>query len=287
MEVTEKRKGFTPSQDTIVVEPVMRARNSLITDPEHEAFFLFGTASITYCLPVDRQGNLLNPFESKEEQLWLEQALDLDLNHHKGKNNFWHDFRVRLGKDRRVLNLRNPKHYLEYLVLRANKLHIAPDGKSIGNKATYRYALVSQDFRTKESAQQVDLEMEAYIALGAMKEDTEAMTNFLKVYGKKVSPVSKRPFLVAEIKKIIETDISKFLEIIEDKENYELKLLIADAVECGALTKQGRKYFLPGGDELSGTGDSPTLANAVEYIKSPANQDILTTLKARVSAAKQ
>lgn len=285
-EVNNSTGVFTPPQKTIVVKPIMRARNSLIQDPEHEAFFLFGTATITYCLPVDRHGNLLNPFSNKAEQRWLERELDADLNIHKNKENFWHNFKVRLGKEERKLNLKNPKHYLEYLVLKANSLYIAPDGESMSRKATYRYALVSEEFETNQAAKSVDLEMEAFMNLGSIKDDREAMIDFLKIYGKKVSPESKRVFLVSELKKIIEKDIDGFLHIFRDKENYELKLLIARAVEVGAILKQGRKYHLPGGDDLCGPGDVPTINTVIEYLKNPANQDIVTMMKARVNNAK-
>lgn len=286
-ETLEVKKGFKPEDKIIVVKPIMRSRNSLITDPEHEAFFLFGTATITYCLPVDRQGNLQNPFKSKEEQEWLENELDVDLNFHKVKDNFWHKARVKMGKDVRKLNLRNPKDYIDYIILRANNLYVAPDGESMTNKATYRYALVSEEFETNQSQKKGDLQIEAYMALGKLKEDKEAMIDFLKVYGRKVSDASKTSFLVTELMKIIETDLTGFLNVVRDKDNYEIKLLIAQAVECQAINKQGRKYHLPGGDDLCGPGDVPTIENVVKFLQSPANQDLLTLLKARVNNAKE
>lgn len=286
-ETLEVKKGFKPEDKIIVVKPIMRSRNSLITDPEHEAFFLFGTATITYCLPVDRQGNLQNPFKNKEEQEWLEKELDVDLNFHKVKDNFWHKARVKMGKDVRKLNLRNPKDYIDYIILRANNLYVAPDGESMTNKATYRYALVSEEFETNQSQKKGDLQIEAYMALGKLKEDKEAMIDFLKVYGRKVSDASKTSFLVTELMKIIETDLTGFLNVVRDKDNYEIKLLIAQAVECQAINKQGRKYHLPGGDDLCGPGDVPTIENVVKFLQSPANQDLLTLLKARVNNAKE
>jgi hypothetical protein len=286
METTTAKKVFTPKQERVVVKPIMRARNPLVTDPEHEAFFLVGNATINYCLPTDTQGNLLNPFSSKEEQEWLEKELDLDLNFHKTKDNFWHDFKVKLGKSIKRLDLQNPKHYLDYLVLKANRLFIAPNGEAMNDRATYRYALVSEEFENKKSVKQADLKIEAYKAFGKLEEDTEGMKDFLKVYGKKVSPVSKKSFLIEEISKIVDNDLEGFLAVIRDKDNYEIKLLVAEAVEVGAVIKQGRKYTLPGGDNLCGPGEQPTMAHVVEYLKAPANQDILTLLQTRVKTAK-
>ena len=85
----EKRtQGFTPPEKTIIVKPIMRPRNTMIQDPDHEAYFLVGNSRITYCLPQDRYGNLLNPFTHDGEREWLEKELDVDLNIHKSKDNY-------------------------------------------------------------------------------------------------------------------------------------------------------------------------------------------------------
>lgn len=277
---------FTPRKDKIIVDPIMRQRNALISDPEHEAFFLFGTASLTYVLPKDRQNNLVNPFESEGEQEWLENQLDLDLNHHKSKENYWRKHRVKLTKTPRTLDLSNPKDYLDYVILRANRKYIAPDGDSAFKLATYRYALIKEEYKTNNKAKKADQEIEAFMELGKMKDNSTAMVNFLKVYGKRVASTSKKEFLVSELRNIIENDVEGFLTIAHDRENYEMKLLISDAVEAGAIKKSGRKYTLPGGDPLCGEGDVPILNNVIEYLKSPAQQDLLLSIQARVDKSK-
>ena len=284
---TLEKKTFRGIDKKVVVKPVMRVRNSLISDPEHEAFFLVGNATITYCLPMDRYGNLNSPFTDQEgEREWLEKELDLDLNYHKRTDNFWKDHKVRLGKDNKVLDLKNPKDYVDYLVLLSNTMHIAPNGEAMHNRATYRYALVSEEFETRKAVSEGDLMIEAYTELGVLKGNKQAMIDFLKVYGRRVADVSKEDFLFKEIKKIVEKDREGFLHIIKDKENYETKLLIAKGVEVGAIIKDGRKYTLPGGDPLCSVGDVATLDNAVKYLNSPAHQDVYTTIVARVENAK-
>lgn len=287
MEETKEKKTFNPSTNTVVVKPIMRTRNPNVTDPEHEAYFLFGNSTIGYDLPLDRQGNLHNPFESLEEQAWLEKRLDVDLNIYKRKDNYWKTFKVYLGKNEKKLNLSNPKDYIDWLVLKANKMYIAPDGKSMNNRQTYRYALVNEEFDVKVKVSASDKRKKAYKAAGKLEEGgKEAMLNFLKVFGKRVSEGSKTDFLVATIDDLIMNDIDRFLEIADDRDNYEIRLLIADAVECGAVKKDGRKYTLPGGDNLSAKGDQPTMENVILYLQAPGNQDILTLLKTRVQTAK-
>jgi hypothetical protein len=285
-EIKEKM-NFRPEDIEIYVQPVMRPRNAMISDPEHEAYFLFGNATIDYSLPLDRQGNLVNPFTEPGEQEWLEAQLDLDLNIYKNKDNYWKKFKVKLGKDKKVLNLGNPKHYIEYLVLKANKMFIAPSGDKAKDRATYRYCLVTKDYESQATASKVNRKIDAYKALGKMEDNPAAMVDFLKVYGKRVDKNSKREFLVAEINRIVEEDTETFIKLWEDRENYEMRLLIARAVDCGAIEKSGRKYSLPGGDPLSFEGTPATILNVIEYLKSPKNQDILVNIEARVNAAKE
>ncbi len=278
---------FTPKKEKIIVKPIWRSRNSMITDPKHEAYFLFGNSTVNYVLPLDRFGNLINPFSSKEEQNWLEKELDLDLNIYRKKDNPWHKLKVPLGKNPITLNLQDPKQYLEYLILKANNLYIAPNHEVSKLKATYRYEMVSENHEVEVKSTKADKEIEAYMALGKLRENKSDMINFLKIYGKKVSEVSKPEFLLGELKKIVEEDLERFLDITRDKDNYDLKLLIAEAVECSAIFKVKREYTLPGGDKLCDNGDVSTLEKAIEFLKNPKNQDILTTIKARVEKSRE
>ena len=278
---------FVPPNRKVVVEPIMKARNPLVDDPEHEAYFLFHTAKIEYSVPLDRQGNIHNPFKSKEEQEWLEKELDIDLNIYK-KDGYLTRHKVRLGKTSRELNLSNPKHYLDYIVLRANPLFIAASAEKMKDRATFRYALVEEGYKIASKAKKAGNKKEAYKAAAKLEtQGREAMIDFLKVYGKKVSEASKMDFLVGQVDEIVETDIEGFLSIIQDKDNYEIKLLLEKAIEVGAVNRNGRKYYLPGGDPLCGSGDAPVISNVIAYLKSPANGDILDMITARVDNAKE
>ena len=283
---TEETTTWKKPTGKIKIKLIQRGVNPLITDPEHEAFNLFGTSTRDYLLPMDSQGNLHNPFSCKEEQLWLEEALDIDLNWHKNKDNFWHKTNVSLGKQDLVIDLANPKEYIKYLIAKANKRYVAPNLAEEKQRATYKYVIVQENDEIKQSAGKVNKTGKAYKFFGKIEDDKQAMLDFLKVYGKKVSPASKEGFLVQEIGKIIEEDIDGFLAVADDKANYEIKLLVENAVEAGAIKKDRRKYYLPGGDPLCGEGDVPTLDNAISYLSNKANQDILSTLKARVKTAK-
>jgi len=277
---------FEIPKGNIIIKPVMRMRNPQISDPSHEAYFLFSGSTIDYCLPMDKMGNLYNPFSSTQEKEWLEKELDLDLNYHKNKDNYWKKAKVKLGKEDTKLDLSNPKHYIQYLILKANKNFIAPSGDKMLDRATYRYAIVSEQFETRVKVSSADKKKRAYKSAAKLEaKGKQAMLDFLRVYGNKVDDGSSLDFLIGKIDDIIEDNIDKFLAITVDSENYEIKLLIAKAVDAGAVVKRGREYTLPGGDTLCEQGDVSTLDNVVEYLKATRNQDILTLLKARVDKA--
>lgn len=281
----EVKKKFKLPTGKKIIKPIMRFRNGLVEDPDHENYFLFSNSSIDYCLPGDRLGNLVNPFSSEEEKEFLEKKLDIDLNIYKKDGHFIRH-RVRLNKEERILNLSNPKDYLDYLVLKANKLYIAPSGEDMMKKATYKFALVDMDFEIKENKTTANTRILAYKIFGKMEDDKEAMLDFLSAYGRRVSPETKENFLVQEIGKIIEEDIHGFIDLMEDKDSFDVKLLISRCLEVGAVIKKGKKYYLPGGDALCGVGESPTMAVVVKYLNTTANQGTLTGLQARVNAAK-
>ena len=118
--------------------------------------------------------------------------MDENLNIHRKKDNFWHTFRVTLDKKGTTLNLSNPQDYLSYLVLRANKLYIAPNGSRMGSRATFRFGMMEEDYEANKTASKADRKMEAYMALGVLREaGKEGMLDFLRIYGQSKNKAGK------------------------------------------------------------------------------------------------
>jgi len=257
----------------------------MIQDPAHEAYFLFGNSTNEYVLPRNKSGYLMNPFTSAEEQEWLEKILELDLNYHK-KGSEWEKVKVVLGKDAIILDMSNPRDYMNYLILLANKRAIAPNGTVQKKKLSYRYVMLQEDFEVKEKAKLVNSTKDAYMFLGKLQANKQSMLDFLTVYGKGVDDQSTVAFLTGAVSNVMEEDLEGFLEIARDKENYTLRLMIQKAVKLNVVILTGREYSLPGGDKLADVGTVATLENALQYLKATENQDILLTLEARVKNAK-
>jgi hypothetical protein len=274
---------------TVKVVPIIRT-TGWITDPNHEAAFLVGSATNNYTVPMDRNGNIICPltpeelayFETPDARMDLKKG---DLSPYKKENNFWQQRKIRLNKAERVLNLGNPKDYIDYRILLANKDLVAPSPKESKRKRTYKYMIVAEDHEVNTRLTRQAKMQEAYMFFGKIESNKEEMTNFLKIYGKRVPLDASAKWLKDELGKMISENIQAFLDIARD-ENRKVRLLILEAVDAGVITKDGRKYFLQGGEPLASAGEVPLMDAAVKFLKAKKNQDIYLELKARLDTSK-
>lgn len=291
-----KKTAFSLPNKRVKVVPVMRAKG-IIQDPKHEAYFLFGNSTRRYC--VAKEGSrLINPL-TPEEQAFFEnksisgmafEAGDLSpyakLPKFAAKNGrprcFWdtREAKIDLNKNGKVLNLSDPKDYLEYKILLTNKDEIAPNAKEMFRKKTYWFALVEEDYEIQEVNTKGQKLKQAYKLLGKMEDSREDMYEFLILYGKKPTQTSKPEYLEAEITKIINDDVDGFLKIAGDKDLKE-KILISKAVAAKAINKASNRYFLKGGEPMALAGQINDLAGAVEYLRHAGNSDILAYLRSQ------
>lgn len=296
MEELKTKTTFKLPNKRIKVVPVMSAKG-IIKDPKHDAFFLFGNSTRRYC--VAKEGSrLINPLTSDEVAFFEDKTIsgmafeagDLSpyAKHNKfaAKNgrprSYWdtREAKIDLNKSGKVLDLSNPKDYLEYKILLTNRDEIAPNAKEMYRKKTYWYALVEEDYEIQETNTKGQKLKQAYKLLGKMEDSREDMYQFLILYGKKPTQTSKPNYLEAEITKIINEDVDGFLKIAADK-NLKEKILINKAVIAGAIKKQSNRYYLAGGEPMSLPGEINNIEGAIDFIQSPLNNDILAYLKAK------
>jgi hypothetical protein len=284
--MSKELENFMPEDKVLYLKPIKKARG-LFLDSNNPEAFLFGNSRIKFSLPRDRQGNLINPFKSKSEQAWLEKQLDADMNiYKKMTENYWAKYKLVLGKEKRKLDLNNPKDYLDYIVARTLDKYIATNGKSGTYTRTQIYELVEEDHENEVKASKADKTKEAYMLFGKLEaKGKEEMLNFLKVYGKRVDKNSKIEYLKATIDTIIQEDMDKFISLAKDQD-FTIKLLIEDAVQVGVLIKSNREYLLPGGDKLAPEGLKATIDVATKYLKDKSNQDLLISIQQQVKTAK-
>lgn len=287
------KKGFNLREDmkgqTIKILPIKRS--SWINDPNHEAAFLVGPATRNYSAPMDRNGNIICPLTDEERAYFENPELSGmsykagDLSPHKEHGNFWKRHKIRLGKDPRVLKLDHPKDYIDYKLLLANKDEIAPSFATHKKKRSYKFMLVSEEIAVDTRLTKQKKLQEAYMFLGKIGENKEEMSNFLRIHGRRIPLDATEKWLQDELGQMIETSLDAFLSIARDSDR-KTRLLILDAVEAGIVVKEGRKYYLQGGEPLASPGQVPLMETAVKFLKLKKNQDILTEIKARLETAK-
>lgn len=286
-------KGFNLKEEmrgkTIKIMPIKRS--SWITDPNHEAAFLVGPATRNYSAPMDRNGNIVCPLSDEERAYFENPEISGmsyqagDLSPYKEKNNFWKRHKIRLSKDPKVLKLDQPKDYIDYKLLLANTDEIAPSYADHKKKRSYKFMLVSEETAIDNRLTKQKKLAKAYMFLGKINDNKEEMSNFLRIHGKRIPFDATEKWLQDELGKMIENSLDAFLAIAGDNDR-KTRLLILDAVEAGIVNKDGRKYFLQGGEPLAGPGEVPLMEAAVGFLKMKKNQDILIDIKARLENAK-
>ncbi len=238
----------------------------------HDGHFMYSGTIVRFVVPVNvKRGTLENPL-SETEQIFLEERLGEDLNiHKKGLDNYWRRFEIVIRKDDALvsngftLDLSDPIDYIRYKVLSIQP-NVAASWEERYDRGEYTFALVDTAQMVDTEAINVDRKKEAYLFLASIENSNDKMRDFLRVFGRVTSADATTGYLKTELDKIISTTntLNRMLAIIND-ENYELRLFIEDAVDCGAIVKTGNKYSLPGGDYINPV--SPNLEGTLSMLK--------------------
>jgi hypothetical protein len=271
----------------IRLRPIIRAGGMF--NKEHDGAFMFTGTSIRFVLPFDARNNKWPKiFKDLDEQAAFELLLDVDLNFYKKENNFWKTFQIKITKDENLmkngykLDLSNPMDALRYRVLQVLP-QIAPSWDVRNHDAQYKFAIVDEQEMESIRSKNVDKKKTAYIFLGKVENSKKKMSDFLRVYGLMPPADASTDWLKGQIDDLIENPktLNVVLSIINDP-NYEIKLLIEDAVLCGAIEKKNKKYLLPGGDPINSA--DPTLEGTVAKLITLKNEtdDIYLSIKAKV-----
>lgn len=264
------KKGYLQNKK-VYLKPVVRG-GKMISSPTHVAYFQYEGANNWFQLPKSmKTGALANPFTNMEEQEFFEKELDLDLNIHKKKDNFWHTFFVKVVKDYNLMHegyifdLSEPMENLKWRVTKLQEM-VAPSWDERLDRGEYRFALVDEGYEEAKEQSDTNRTIEAYTYLGSIQNSVREMKDFLGVYYlekkemKFVPEDADKDWLKKEIKKIIETEIDTSLKIINDPA-LKIKHFILKAMRSGAINKEARnKYNIPG------EGVSYTYEELVDYL---------------------
>ncbi len=284
MEIAEYSKKIRAMREKkVVVRPIKRKGGWVAED--HDSAFLNTGSARDYTVPSKARGKVLvNPlpdFETNDikllaEELGLEHVRELNPNTPK-PHNFWKreaESTVRLDKNGKHLILKEVRDFIEFLVLRSNTHLIALTWSNRFDNGEFLFALVEEGEEMIDQVSNLEEKKQAYAYLGKIDKSATHMTDFLFVYYLTKRDAKRPPrnatvnWLKNEIGKIIDTDLSVYLEILDDKD-YNLKLLIQRAVETGALLKDRHNYSLPGSDSPIGV-----LEDLIYFLDDPQNQTV-------------
>ena len=269
----------------VSVKPIHRDGGWVASN--HDSAFLNDGAVRDYTVPSKARGRVLvNPcpdfiqdkangiddWQALADELGLEGVRDLNPNTPKC---FWMreaESTVKMDKRGKYLNLNDTRDFVEYLVLRSCSHLIAHSWATRFDDGEFMFALVEDGEEIIDKVSNLEENKKAYAYLDKIDNSAEKMTDFLYVYyltkkeAKKPPRNGKIDWLKAEVGKIIDTDLSIFLAILDDSD-YNLKLLIQRSVDAGALLKDKHRYSFPG-DE----GPIGNLEDLIAYLDNEKNQ---------------
>ena len=264
-------KGYLENR-RVVLKPIPRG-GTMISDPSHTGYFMWEGASKQFCLAADRNTNeLKSPFKNEEEMKYFSGILDQDLNVYKKKDNFWHNFYVKVTKDHKLMNqgitydLSNPMDNLRYRILK-QQTEVANSWEERFSRTTYKFAFVNEDHEEEVNTQKMDRQADIWIFWGSIKSSLKKMREFLGTYFmekkilKNVPPDATKEFLTAEISKIIEKDPDTVHKIITDTDR-DLKYWVFKAIQIGAIIRKGIATY-----EISGEGTDHSYSELLNHIK--------------------
>ncbi len=301
----EVKQVFRLPNTKVHVKPILRSGRWL---PDgHSGSFMYDHTSIGMKVPINKDtGRLTDPLTKEEREFFETMAgLDLevgDLNPHKKKDNFWHNFDVQIRKsddivtDKTVLltlDLSDAIQYLQYKVLMANSNPsggvVAPEWSERLGSGTYRIALQHEGQQHTDKVKKADKMKKAYKYFSKIDSSSEAMFDFLTVYflenakSKRPSEDSDKDFYYSEIQDLIDNDLDGVVEIIEDANNYDYKLLVHRGLKVGALKMVGGTNI----ETVDGMPVGKSLYQAIQWLKDDKHQDEYLRLKNQIDLAKQ
>jgi hypothetical protein len=97
--------------------------------------------------------------------------------------------------------------------------------------------------------------------------------------GKTVTKNSKLEFLQVETEKVLEQDVQGFISTLEDP-SYDTKVLIYQALEARAITREGLTY-----KTTEGVTIGENLQEAVAFFDNDVNNEEIFKIKARIENA--
>ena len=251
------------------------------------------TATRTFVVPKLTSGIFVNVL-TKQEKDYLEHLMGLEpnaLSIYKKEDNFWDDSvdgnisEVKLTKQDTYLDLSNPRDYIKYKILLANKDYIAPSLQALEDrpKQSYQFVLINEGDETKKAKEGLTTMQACYKEFGKIEEDAAILKTIIELIdGRPVATNSKLDFLQTKVNAIIQGNSKQFLKVVTDP-MLRTKSLIKECIEAGIISKRGDYLYVRSDNSpLCENGEEPTLNVAAKYLNKPKHQDLKFALEAKL-----
>lgn len=273
--------------ERVIVRHIFK-QSGLFDNPKHVfAGGMAENAIKTFCVPrLARTGNLCNVL-TNDEKTYLEEVLGLPMNalsiYKQGKDNFWINRVVRLGKEDNILDLSNPEQYIDYKILLTNKDRIAPSLSAMEDnpKATYEFVIINENDETKKAKQHMSSIQRCYKEFGKIEDDADVLRLLVEtISGRPTTKGTKLDWLQTKINEYIQGDSKLFLKLVTDP-LLSTKVLIKKGIDEGLIQKKNNLLYM-NGEALCEYGEESTFNNAAKYLNSPKHQETLFSLQAKL-----
>lgn len=289
----------------VLVKPVDHPEKwQMLTEDRKKAPFMYPKAKRSYTVPNDRLGNIVRvldntkeeksyytaefPNEKLTEEEYIGRLIDRDLSIYKkevnGEVNFWKRDKlatVKITTEVLELDLSSPIHYLHWKILLSNNRLIAPsEGYLIENfLPSYEYVIVDKQEVKKRQDAKDEIKKKAMLEYFKIESNVELLTNLIRVQGK-VPVDNKKETIQNEVFQLVDTEPKEFLNIISD-EQFEVKILLIDAVKYGAIRKTGIDMY-----ELASGIPIGNKRETLGYLNEPENLPIIEKIKHQIKSSK-
>ena len=243
-------KGWL-SDKKIILKPLPRGGKMGTENPAHIAHFMMDGCTRSFCLPRNQRGDLINIFESDEERDFFAKTLGIKNLNISENGNFFEKFFVHVTKDDSLLSLgesfdmSDPMDNLRIRIVKLDR-QVAPSWEARNDRpAEYRWVIIDESEKLKNAEKEYDSLMEFWKYMGK-NDETPKKRQILSVYlnsinsSKKVAKDSSKQLLDLEFSGISKnkSDRELFLDIVTN-DKFHAKLIVLDALECGAIIKDG------------------------------------------------
>jgi hypothetical protein len=273
---------FKLPNEKVTITPIARG-SSMIKDPTHVGYFMYPNTEFSVVLPRKLSDGSWVECLDEDERKFLETQLKADLSFRKD-NKYWSKRHIIIKRTEELLrvgyeiDLSTPDGYLDFKILSVNP-RIAPSWDKRNDSMEYKFAIVRHGEKLVEDQTAADAKMDAFDSYSKIKNNKEALIDFLVRFGKKPDENSSLEFLRTQVWKIVDSTPEKFTIIVSDPD-YEMKTFIDKALSAGALKVQGRTTYTLGYGNEDVIGR--TMKDAILYLKDKKNNVTLLEIQGHI-----